>query len=87
METAQEVVLEEVERAAKLSSQWPKLHGCSAASKWSGRWLRVTQEQFAAMPLRPEDVQVDEFCRIEHKHCECGGTMTAVTEIYDAELE
>lgn len=69
---------EEVEKAAKLQSQWPKRCGCGRV---------YTPETWAELELHSS--LKDKFCLGEMRHCPppCNSTLLVITHILDLKEE
>lgn len=69
------------EVAAKLASQWPKLHRCKDDQVKS-----ITPEEWATWSLYTR--WEDKFAKYELKHCPgCGSTLLIMVEIINPEEE
>lgn len=76
---------EEVERAAKLASQYPKIHACSGHH--FGRLLTYSDlEDFRERTSFYAEAG-DAYCTMEHRNCDCGSTLMVLTEIFDMGAE
>lgn len=71
---------EEVEKAAALGAQWPKLHRCRAAGD---KVVELSREDWAGFKFYT--VTTDKFATCEWRHCHCLSTLMVVTEIHSME--
>lgn len=73
---------EDVEKAAKIASQWPKPHRCRAAAD---AVIQITEDGWKALDFY--NTQTDRFGTYELRNCVCGSTLMVITEIHDLKEE